>query len=74
MNDRREIPALLCMRDVALILNVPLPRAYALAREGVIPVVRLGRTLRVNPLTLATWLNGDVSSVDEFASVDEKDL
>lgn len=36
------------MREVAEILDISVPRAYALAREGLLPVVRLGRQLRVD--------------------------
>jgi excisionase family DNA binding protein len=38
---------LLKMPRVAELLGVTLPRAYALARQGVLPSVRLGRQRRV---------------------------
>ena len=31
---------------------------YALAREGIIPVVRIGRQVRVDREQLATWIEG----------------
>jgi len=37
---------LLKIREVAEILNVSLDRAYTLCREGIIPSVRIGRSLR----------------------------
>jgi len=46
--DRR----LLNISEVAKFLNVKKHRAYQLAREGVIPVVRLGRQVRVDPVIL----------------------
>ena len=39
---------LLTLREVAEVLRVPVPRAYGLARAGVIPTVRLGRQIRVD--------------------------
>jgi excisionase family DNA binding protein len=47
---------LLRLSEVAEILDVPLPRAYEMARRGMIPVIRLGRQLRVNPSHLQDWM------------------
>lgn len=48
---------LLRIRDVAFRMDVPLQRAYELARTGVIPgVVRLGRQIRVNPQKLQEFI------------------
>ena len=47
---------LLRLAEVASLLNVRLPRAYEMARQGVLPVVRLGRQLRVDPDRLEEWL------------------
>lgn len=51
-----EIPTLLKMETVAHILGVNLQRAYQMAREGLLPVVRLGRQIRVNERKLAAWI------------------
>ena len=48
---------LLNMKDVAERLDVSLPRVYELARCGVLPVVRLGRQLRVEEGRLVAWIN-----------------
>jgi len=42
--------------EVAKILDVSVERAYELARTGAMPVVRLGRQLRVNSEQLAEWM------------------
>lgn len=44
------------MQEVAEILDVSLDRAYALARDGIIPVVHMGRQVRVNRETLSDWI------------------
>ncbi|MFZ3130750.1 MAG: helix-turn-helix domain-containing protein [Desulfosporosinus sp.] len=43
--------------EVADILNVAEDRAYAMAREGILPVIRMGRQLRVDPDQLQIWLD-----------------
>lgn len=47
---------LLTIPEVAEILSVSEARAYALAREGLMPVVRLGRQVRVDTEKLAEWI------------------
>ena len=42
--------------EVAEILNVSRARVYELVRQGVIPVVRLGRQVRVDPDRLRAWI------------------
>ena len=37
---------LLKINEIAEILNISLDRAYTLSREGIIPSVRIGRSLR----------------------------
>jgi excisionase family DNA binding protein len=37
-------------------LNEPKHRVYRWAREGVIPVVRLGRRMKVDPEILEEWI------------------
>lgn len=41
---------------VGQFLNVPRAQVYVLAREGMIPSVRLGRRLRFSPAALASWV------------------
>ncbi|EGD51730.1 DNA binding domain protein, excisionase family [Thermoanaerobacter ethanolicus JW 200] len=47
---------LLKLSDVAEILDIKIDRIYALARQGIIPVVRIGRQLRVDPEKLQEWI------------------
>ncbi|MCL6446011.1 MAG: helix-turn-helix domain-containing protein [Alicyclobacillus sp.] len=47
---------LLTMTEVAEICGVSVSRVYELAREGLLPVVRMGRQLRVDPEQLERWI------------------
>ncbi len=47
---------LLQISRVAGILDVTVPRAYELARSGVIPTVRIGRQVRVSADALLEWI------------------
>ena len=47
---------LLTMAEFAEICDINLQQAYALARAGIIPVVQLGRQLRVHPDRLEEFL------------------
>jgi excisionase family DNA binding protein len=38
-------------------LNVTAARAYELVRTGVVPSVRLGRQVRVDPLAVERWIS-----------------
>lgn len=48
---------LLTLTQAARVLKVGYPRAAELAREGVIPVVRLGRQVRVDPDQLTEFIS-----------------
>ncbi len=47
---------LLRMDEVAAYLDVTLARAYELVRQGVVPAVRIGRQIRVDPARLEQWV------------------
>ena len=47
---------LLQMKDVAEQLGVSVQRAYELARTGLIPVVHIGRQIRVEEGRLRAWI------------------
>jgi excisionase family DNA binding protein len=47
---------LLTIQQVAGRLGVSLQRAYEMARTGILPVVHLGRQLRVEEKRLAAWI------------------
>ena len=46
----------LTLREAAVIINISYSHARALARSGSLPVVRLGRVVRVRPESLDRWL------------------
>jgi excisionase family DNA binding protein len=50
--------ALLTLQEVAERLSVSYGRAAELARLNVIPVVRLGRQIRVDPIRLQEFIAG----------------
>jgi excisionase family DNA binding protein len=57
---RLDTIALLQMR-----LGIGRDRAYQLAREGVVPVVRIGRQIRIDPDALEAWIqSGGTAAVD----------
>lgn len=47
---------LLKLQEVAERLNIAYPRAADLARQGLLPVVRLGRHIRVDPEALDAFI------------------
>jgi hypothetical protein len=49
---------LLTLDQTAEILNTTYARAAGLARENLIPVVRLGRQIRVDPIRLQEFIAG----------------
>lgn len=51
----------LSVRETAEALGIGRNRAYDLISAGVIPSVRLGRSIRVPKETLATWLEQEAS-------------
>lgn len=50
-------PTLLNCTEVASILNVSTARAYELARTGVLPIVKLGRQVRIDKRRLLDWID-----------------
>jgi excisionase family DNA binding protein len=55
---------LLRLPEVARILDLKEDRVYALAREGIIPIVRIGRQLRVDPDKLQEWIDNGGKAFD----------
>jgi excisionase family DNA binding protein len=47
---------LLTLEQLAEVLGVTYPRAAQLARENMIPVVRLGRQVRIDRAQLEEWI------------------
>ena len=53
---REDKGYLLTADAVARRLSVPRARVYELAKAGILPVVRIGRQLRVEPTELNAWI------------------
>ncbi|ELK43456.1 helix-turn-helix domain-containing protein [Brevibacillus agri] len=47
---------LLTMPEVAKILGISKERSYAIARDGLLPTVRIGRQIRVDQEQLNSWI------------------
>jgi excisionase family DNA binding protein len=59
---------LLTVRDVAVALRLGRTRTYALLRSGEIPVIRVGRAVRVPRDGLYRWIEEHCTSVDHVSS------
>jgi hypothetical protein len=64
-------------RDIAELLNLPLPRIYEVTRKGYFPrsvVVRIGRQIRYNREGLLIWLQngGTVEPASEESTTECK--
>lgn len=64
MNTMEQPTTLLDVHQVSQRLGVRLHRAYELIRTGVIPAVRIGRQVRVDPVTLEEWIGSGGSGYD----------
>jgi excisionase family DNA binding protein len=65
-------PMLLTVRDVEAELQLGRTRTYELLRSGVIPVVRVGRVLRVPRDGLRRWIDENCTTAN--ATPDEDDF
>ncbi|WP_102029188.1 helix-turn-helix domain-containing protein [Salirhabdus sp. Marseille-P4669] len=57
---------LLNPEQVANVLGIPIQRFYYLAREELIPVVRIGKLIRVDEDELKKWIMEGGKRVGEF--------
>lgn len=48
---------LLTAQDVSIILRVTPHRIYQMARQGMLPAIRVGRCLRIDEAKLQAWLD-----------------
>jgi len=48
---------LLRIEEACKILAIPIQTGYALAREKILPVVRVGRNIRIDPDKLKEWID-----------------
>jgi hypothetical protein len=62
-------------RDIAELLNLPLPRIYELTRKGYFPngiVIHIGRQIRYNREGLLSWLQNG-GHIDQENGVGRRD-
>jgi excisionase family DNA binding protein len=68
------MPRLLRIPEVAEILAVSPQRAYELARKDLLPVVRVGRQVRVDPGRLEEWIANGGGAVEGKSQRQVSDL
>ena len=52
-----EPPLLLSLEETARLLQISRGKAYAMAKAGELPTVRMGRSVRVPRVRLEAWLD-----------------
>jgi excisionase family DNA binding protein len=62
------LPPILTMEEVAAYLRIGRSSAYELARTGMLPAIRLGRTLRVSRAALLAWVEAQAQSGQKQAA------
>ena len=60
-----HIPKMLTADEASALLRVRLPQLYALARDGVIPSVRVGRAVRFSSARLKAWIDAGGAGLPE---------
>lgn len=65
MREKHELPPMLTAAQVADLLMIRRPQVYTLAREGIIPSVRVGRTIRFNRDRLLAWIDAGGTGLGE---------
>jgi len=72
-----ELPQLLTVEEWRTFMRISRSSAYDLIRQGILPVIRLGRTVRISREAVMRFVGceGQATSVDEtkVASSDERD-
>jgi len=53
-----RMPQLLTARDLYQLLHISRTSLYAKVQSGSIPYVRIGTTIRFDPVRIAAWLRG----------------
>jgi len=51
-----QLPPMLTADEASTMLRVRKPQLYALARDGIVPAVRIGRAIRFNRDQLRAWI------------------
>lgn len=56
MNNHQQDSPLIRVAELADYMGLPKPRVYQLAREGILPCVRLGRAVRFDPIVIQDFI------------------
>lgn len=65
-SDGRGLPELLTVRDVQDITQLGRTKVYELIRDGELPIIRLGRSIRIRRRVFEEWL---VAHEDDFMTL-----
>jgi excisionase family DNA binding protein len=57
-----DLDEMLDAKDIARMFHVSLPRAYAMLASGELPVIKIGRSVRVPRRKLESWIDEKVES------------
>lgn len=60
-----NVPKMLTAEEASALLRLRLPQLYALARDGVIPSVRVGRAIRFSSARLKAWIDAGGAGLPE---------
>lgn len=58
-----DVPMLLTVKDVESALQLGRTRTYELVRSGELPVIRIGRAVRIPRDALRRWVEAQVAAV-----------
>lgn len=56
-NPQARLPRLLTADQVAEAMSLPKHRVYELGREGIMPCIRIGRSMRFDANAVRAWLD-----------------
>ena len=60
-----RLPAMLTAREASALLRIRPPQVYMLARDGILPSVRIGRSVRFNRERLLAWIEAGGAGLQE---------
>jgi len=66
MAEQKE-PLTLSPREAAPMVPMGINQFYAAVREGVVPSLRIGKSIRIPRKKFIAWLNGDESAPQDAA-------
>jgi excisionase family DNA binding protein len=60
-----QLPPMMTASEASALLRIRKPQVYALARDGIIPSVRVGRKVRFNRDRLLRWIDDGGAGLPE---------